>query len=148
MTTPVITRIVVRDLSAKSYGSAVGLGMADFTTQRLVNKLDHRPTYINCLTAMAPENARIPMTAQHDREAVEWAFLTAGAVEPEQARVVRIQNTMHLEHFYASEALRPEIEADPKLRVCGGWAPMAFDETGEIVPSSFGTVPSECPGHG
>ncbi|MDP3047292.1 MAG: lactate racemase domain-containing protein, partial [Chloroflexota bacterium] len=46
---PSIIRIVARDLSENTYGSGIGIGLADFTTQRLVDKLDHRPTYINCL---------------------------------------------------------------------------------------------------
>jgi Lactate racemase N-terminal domain len=137
VSTPVITRIVVRDLSPKTYGSGVGVGMADFVTQRLVDKLDHRPTYINCLTAQAPENARIPMTAAHDREAVEWAFMTAGEVDARQVRLVRIQNTLHLEHFYASQALQAEIEANPRLKICSEWAPLAFREDGAIFPGSI-----------
>jgi hypothetical protein len=135
---PTITRIVVRDLSPKTYGSAVGVGMADYVTQRLVDKLDLRPTYINCLTAQAPENGRIPMTAAHDREAVEWAVLTAGAVESAQLRLVRIQNTLHLERFYASEALRSEIEANPRLKICSEWAPPAFGEDGAMMPDRVG----------
>ncbi len=135
--TPVITRIVVRDLSPKTYGSGVGVGMADYVTQRLVDKLDHRPTYINCLTAQAPENARIPMTAAHDREAVEWAFMTTGAVESAQARLVRIQNTLHLERFYASQALQTEIEANPRLKISSEWAPLAFGEDGAIIPEKL-----------
>jgi hypothetical protein len=133
-TSPVITRIVLRDLTEKTYGSGIGIGLADFVTQRLVDKLDHRPTYINCLTAMTPEKARIPMTGQTDREAIEWAFLTIGAVEPSRARVVRIKNTLHLERFYASEALLPEIQANSKLKIVGGFAPMSFDEAGTIQP--------------
>ncbi len=131
---PVITRIVVRDLTDKTYGSGIGIGLADFVTQRLVDKLDHRPTYINCLTAMTPEKARLPMTGQTDREAIEWAFLTAGSVEPASARVVRIKNTLHPERFYASEGLLPEIQANPKLRVRGDWSPMSFDQAGNLQP--------------
>ena len=131
---PTIIRIVVRDLTEKTYGSAVGVGLADFVTQRLVDKLDHRPTYINCLTAMTPEKARIPMTGATDREAVEWAFQSIGAIEPPRARVVRIKNTLHPERFFASEALLPEIEANPRLRVAGPWAPLTFDEAGMIQP--------------
>ncbi|MCX6029892.1 MAG: DUF362 domain-containing protein [Chloroflexi bacterium] len=137
LTSPVITRIVVRDLSAKTYGSGIGIGLADFTTKRLVDKLDHRPTYINCLTAMTPEKARIPMTGKTDREAIEWAFLTAGNVPPPAARLVRIANTLHLDRFYASEALRSEIAADSRLRVVGGWQPMAFDENGNLLPDEI-----------
>ena len=116
---PTITRIVVRDLSENTYGSGIGVGLADFTTQRLVDKLDHRPTYINCLTAMTPEKARIPMTGRTDREALEWAFLTIGAIAPQEARVMRIRNTLHPERFYASRALLPEIAANPRLTLVG-----------------------------
>jgi hypothetical protein len=138
LASPVITRIVVRDLSAKTYGSGIGIGLADFTTKRLVDKLDHRPTYINCLTAMTPEKARIPMTGETDREAIEWAFLTAGNAPPPAARLVRIANTLHLDRFYASEALRPEIEADGRLRVVGEWQPLAFDDAGNLLPERIG----------
>jgi hypothetical protein len=133
-TGPAITRILVRDLSALTYGSGIGIGLADFTTQRLVDKLDHRPTYINCLTAMTPEKARIPMTAQTDREALEWAFLTIGAVDPREARVMRIRSTLHPERFYATRALLPEIAANPRLAVVSAWAPMSFDAAGMLQP--------------
>jgi len=131
---PAITRIVVRDLSAYTYGNGIGIGMADFTTQRLVDKLDRRPTYINSLTSQSTDKARIAITAATDREAVEWAFMTIGPVEPEQARVVRIQNTLHLERFYASEALRSEIEANPALQIIGGWQPPVFAADGALQP--------------
>ena len=133
-TSPVITRIVLRDLTAKTNGAGIGLGLADFVTRRLVDKLDHRPTYINSLTAMAPEKARIPMTGQTDREIIEWAFLTAGAVPPPRAKVVRIKNTLHPECFYASEGLLPEIQANEKLKIVGEWLPMSFDDGGTLLP--------------
>jgi hypothetical protein len=133
-TSPVITRIVLRDLTDKTYGSGIGLGLADFVTQRLVDKLDHRPTYINCLTAMAPEKGRVPMTGQTDREVMEWAFVTAGAVEPPRAKVVRIKNTLHPERFFASEALLPEIQANSSLKIVGEWQPMSFDGAGVLQP--------------
>ncbi len=133
-TSPVITRIVVRDLTDKTYGCGIGLGLADFVTQRLVDKLDHRPTYINCLTAMAPEKGRIPMTAPTDRAAVEWAFVTAGAVEPPRAKIVRIKNTLHPERFFASEGLLPEIQTNSNLQIVGEWQPLSFDDAGALQP--------------
>ena len=133
-TSPVITRIVLRDLTDKTNGAGIGLGLADFVTQRLVDKLDHRPTYINSLTAMTPEKARIPMTGQTDREIIEWAFLTAGAVQPPRAKVVRIKNTLHPECFYASEGLLPDIRANEKLKIVGEWLPMSFDDGGMLLP--------------
>ncbi len=131
---PVITRIVLRDLSAHTYGNGIGVGMADFATQRLVDKIDRRPTYINSITSQSTDKVRIPITAETDREAVEWALMTIGPVAAEQARVVRIQNTLHLERFYVSEALRAEVEANGNLEVIGEWVPMAFDADGMMQP--------------
>ncbi len=134
---PAIIRIVVRDLTEKTAGSAVGVGLADFVTRRLVDKLDPRPTYINCLTAMTPEKGRIPMTADTDREAIEWAFLTIGSIPPTEARVMRIKNTLHPERFYASRSLLAEMEANPRLRLAGPWARMAFDDSGGLLPAGI-----------
>ena len=41
---PRFERIFVRDLSELTYNSAVGLGMADVVTDRLVNRIDWAPT--------------------------------------------------------------------------------------------------------
>jgi hypothetical protein len=133
--TPVITRIILRDLSEHTYGNAIGVGLADFITRRITDKLNTRPTGINALTAMTPEKARTPMAAETDREATEWAFLTIGAVEAEAARVVRIQNTLHPERFYASEALWPEIQANPHLKICSAPARLAFTNDGALIPT-------------
>ncbi len=132
---PRITRIAVCDLTEASHGNAVGIGLADFTTQRLVDKIDRRQMYINGLTSGSPERARLPMIATNDREATEWTLLTCGAVNTQDARLVRIQDTLHLERFYASAALLPDIQANPRLRVIGEWAPLAFDAEGRLAPA-------------
>ncbi|HEX9118712.1 MAG TPA: lactate racemase domain-containing protein [Anaerolineae bacterium] len=135
--TPKITRIVLRSLSEHTYGNAIGVGLADFVTRRVSDRIDLRPTYINCLTAMTPEKARLPMTGENDREAIEWAFLTMGPVAPEWARVVRIQNTLHPDLFYASEALWPEIQANPRLRICGEPEALRYDDGGWLAPDKM-----------
>jgi hypothetical protein len=132
---PRITRIAVCDLTEASHGNAVGVGLADYTTQRLVDKIDRTQMYINGLTSGSPERARIPMVAATDREAAEWTLMTCGAVDTSQARLVRIQDTLRLERFYASEALRPDIAADPRLKVVSEWAPLAFDAAGRLAPA-------------
>jgi hypothetical protein len=132
---PRITRIAVCDLTEASHGNAVGVGLADYTTQRLVDKIDRRQMYINGLTSGSPERARIPMVAATDREAAEWTLMTCGAVDTRRARLVRIQDTLHLERFYAAVALLPDIAADPRLKVVSEWAPLAFDEAGRLAPT-------------
>jgi hypothetical protein len=48
---PTIHRIFVRDLSELTYNNAVGIGMADVITDRLLSRVDWTPTQINSLTA-------------------------------------------------------------------------------------------------
>jgi len=81
-----ISRIFVRDLTSNSHGNACGIGLADFTTRKLVNKINFQETYINCVTALRPEGAKIPMTFESDKDAIE-----AAASQPSGLKGLRFQ---------------------------------------------------------
>src|SRR5436189_1716029 len=72
---PNYRRIVALDLTDETQGNALGIGQADFTTRRLVNKIDYHATYMNMLTASGPEGrlveAAVPITLESDRAAIE-----------------------------------------------------------------------------
>lgn len=131
---PKILWIVVLDLTDESYGNVTGIGNADFTTRRLVEKIDMTPTLINCITACTPNGAKIPATYDTDREAIETALGCIGLTPPEDARVVRIRNTLRLREIEVSEALLPEVARRPELAVVGEGAPFAFDAAGRLRP--------------
>jgi hypothetical protein len=131
---PKILWIVALDLTDESYGNATGIGNADFTTRRLVEKIDMKPTLINCITACAPGAAKVPATYETDREAIETALSCIGLAPPEQARVVRIKNTLLLGEIEASEALLPEIAGRADLTQLNEPAPLAFDAAGRLAP--------------
>jgi hypothetical protein len=137
---PRIARVVVRDLTERSHGNATGVGFADFVTNRLVSKIDRHATYVNSITSMAPEQARIPVVAESDRQAIEWALMTIGAKPPEEALVVRINNTASLDTYYVSEALLAEALRCPGVRQRGPLRPIAFDESGSLQ----GTFQTQC----
>ena len=40
---PMVTRLVVLDVSDESHGNIVGVGFADLTTERLVSRMDPSP---------------------------------------------------------------------------------------------------------
>jgi hypothetical protein len=126
--------IVVLDLTDHSYGNAVGIGNADFTTRRLVDKIDMKPTLINAITACSPGGAKIPATFDTDREAIETALACIGLTEPARARVVRIKNTLKLGEVEVSEAYADEVRRRPDLEVLGEARPFAFDAAGQLVP--------------
>ncbi|MBI2525585.1 MAG: [Fe-S]-binding protein [Candidatus Rokubacteria bacterium] len=131
---PKILWIVALDLTEESGGNATGIGNADFTTRRLRDKVDWKKTAINCLTACAPNGAKLPLVFDSDREAVESALDCIGLTRPEQARVIRVTNTLVLGEIDCSEAFLPEIAARSDLEVIGPPRALPFDAGGQIVP--------------
>jgi hypothetical protein len=128
---PKILWIVALDITEESYGNATGLGNADFTTRRLVDKIDMKATLINCITACAPWGARIPATYETDREAIETALDCIGLTPSERARVVRIKNTLVLGELEVSDAFAAEVARRGDLTVLGE-TPLRFDATGRL----------------
>ncbi|MGA2068301.1 MAG: lactate racemase domain-containing protein [Thermoguttaceae bacterium] len=132
---PEIKIITVHDLTDKTHGNAIGIGMADLTTRRVADKFDPQSTYANVLTGFSPAMGAMPIVAQTDREAIRLALdYLIGPVEPERARVVRIRDTLNLEHLEASEAVLAEIRDRPSIRISGQPRPMAFDADGTLAP--------------
>jgi len=131
---PKIRRIFVRDLTPESEGNAVGIGMADFTTRRLVEKINYKAMHMNAITSGVPEGAKVPMAFDGDREAIQVALGMIGLTPPEQASVVRIKDTLHLAEIDVSEAMLPQVKADDRLSVASGPAPLAFDGKGNLPP--------------
>lgn len=107
---PVIQRAIVRGLTADTEGNASGLGMFEFGLRRAVDAMDPIPTYMNMLTAKAPQGAKIPIVAANDRQALSMAIASALRVEDGQARIIRIRNTKYLTRVLLSEPLLAELE--------------------------------------
>ena len=128
-----IMRIFVRDLTADSEGNATAIGNADFTTKRLVDKIDHHATYMNAVTSSCPEAARIPPYYDSDREVIDTALKTIGPVGAQNTRIVHILDTLRLEEMYVSEVMLPEVEKRKDISVIGSPGPMKFNDKGNLV---------------
>jgi hypothetical protein len=131
---PKIARIFVRDLTAETRGNANGIGLADFTTERLLRAMDRCTTYTNALTARTPEHSRLPVTFETDREALEKALKTLRTGDARRARIVRIKNTMELKTMLISEALLPEVRQRRELLLLSEPQEMTFDAQGNLEP--------------
>ena len=110
---PCVTRILVRDLTEATRGSALGIGQADFTLKRLVDKIDFEVTAINCLTACCPEAGRVPLTYDNDRQALAAALTTIRPSQPDEVGIVYIKNTLDLRRMMVSQAYAEQLERDP-----------------------------------
>jgi len=129
---PKITRVIALDLASDSYGNAIGIGMADFTTKRLVDKMDRHVTYINCLTGYVTDNGKIPMYFDTDRETIETA-LNSLYVEPEAAKIIRIKNTKNLGEVEVSETYEPLLKDRKDLIQIGEYRELQFDTQGNLA---------------
>ncbi len=134
---PEIMRIVVLDLSEDTHGNAIGMGLADITTQRLVSKIDYPSTFVNALTGGHPLVGKTPVFLPSDRDAITAALHVCGPIDHERAKVVRIRNTQELERLWISESLYDMVEADPelkkKLQILGEPREMQFDVLGNLA---------------
>ncbi len=128
---PQMRLIFVRGLTEKTHGNATGIGLADFTTKRLLEQMDYRATVINCLTAGYPEGATLPVHFDTDREVLDAALAIIGTRAAEDARVIRVRNTLCLEEVEISEPCLAETErAATTFTPVGGARPLTLDNAG------------------
>jgi len=73
------------------------------------------------------------MVMPTDEMAIAAALTMCAGVEPRDARLVRIENTLKLGRLWVSEALLGEVEGDERLESLEDPRPMRFEE-GEIRP--------------
>ena len=130
---PMIERVFVRDISSNSYGNAVGLGMADVISDRLLGKIDWKPTRINSLTASTPAAIRTPVHFPTDRECLEVMMPTVGKLDLAEVTFCRIRNTMAVNRALVSENLLPAIKANPICEILEGPVKFEFEGHGDLT---------------
>lgn len=132
--TPKIKRILVCNLTKRTEGNADGVGMVDFITQRLANKINTEALYMNAITGIEPERAKIPLTLMNDRKAIEVAMGSVGVISPQELRMMRIKNTLCLEEVDVSQGFKEELFKRGDLQVVRDEGPMIFDQEGNLEP--------------
>lgn len=128
---PDIKNIIVRDLTDASHGNAIGIGLADFITRRVFEKINFKVTYENVLTSTFLERGKIPIIAETDQQALQFALRRCGKVLSEQAKIIRIKNTLKLSELYVSQAVLNEIVNRSDIRISGEWVQL-LTENGEF----------------
>ena len=74
----------------------------------------------------------MPFEAENDQRALGVGVRACNEIDRERPRIVRIEDTMHLEEIEISEALLGEAQAEPDIEIVGGPYPWAFDENGNL----------------
>ncbi len=121
---PSIGSIYVRDLSERSHGNALGIGLADVISRRLFDRIQFAPMYENAFTSTFLERVKIPVIADTDREALSFALRSCGSIDPGAERIIRIRTTLHLDEMQVSEAVLREVENQHQFSVVNGPFPL------------------------
>jgi hypothetical protein len=131
---PKVAAVVVLDLTEESHGNAIGIGLADFTTERVVEKIDWQATYMNSYTSGISGllRSRLPFVLANDRAAIATAIRMCGQPDTSRVRLARIKNTLTAAQVAFSECLQDEAGA-AHVEVTGPPAPMRFDASGRLL---------------
>ncbi|MCL2602818.1 MAG: hypothetical protein FWD91_08410, partial [Treponema sp.] len=125
-------RYVILDISEETHGNAIGIGMADFSTKRVFDKMDFDITYPNGFTATVILGLRVPVILRSDELAIKSAIFVCTGIDKLKPKIVRIKNTSHIEEISVSEALVDEVKKHPKMKMLEEPKELMFDKDGNL----------------
>ena len=129
---PDVNKMVVLDVTPQSEGNANGVGTADFTTQRLLDKMDREGTYANGLTSTVVAPTKIATTLPNDKMAFQAAVKTCNILNFNDVKLVRIKNTLVLSEIEVSEGLLEYVRLHPNMEQITDLNEISFDEKGNL----------------
>ncbi|MBI82830.1 MAG: DUF2088 domain-containing protein [Planctomycetaceae bacterium] len=127
---PKISLIGVSDLTD---GNATGVGIADFTTQRLAGKINAAVTARNIITSTFLERGKLPLVWRDDREMIQEMVQLLARRGIGQPRLIFIRDTLSLEIFYATEPVVREVVERQDVSVVAEPIPLEFDGDGRLL---------------
>jgi hypothetical protein len=129
---PVITRLAVLDLSVETRGNALGIGLADLTTERLVRQIDSTPMRVNSVTSNFLTRARVPLALPTDQDVIGACLDTCWRAERTEARMVLVPNTLELTTLWVTSPLAAEVDAHAELVFETSFQPIPFGPQGGL----------------
>jgi hypothetical protein len=131
---PSYQRLAVLGLTPESHGNALGVGMADVTTRRLVSEIDYAKGYMNAFTSkIVFDFVKVPMTMENDKAAIAVAIKSCSRIAAGEEKVVRIKTTLDLSEIQISTALLPQAANQDNIEILGAASPMRFDDAGTLL---------------
>lgn len=130
---PEVNKMIVLDLTPETEGNANGVGTADFTTQRLIDKTDWAATYANGLTSTVVAPTKAATTLANDQLALKAAIKTCNILDFTKVKMVRIKNTLEIGEIEVSEAYLEEVKNSDFLTPVTDLYELSFDEDGNLA---------------
>lgn len=130
-----VQRTCMLDISERSHGNGLGTGLASAITKKLFDKLDTEKMYANSITSTVLKSAGIPLVLASDKEAIQLCIRTLNGADKAKLKVIRIPNSLHLEHIMLSEAYYDDVVAGrySGLEAAGRPEYLQFDDEGNLL---------------
>jgi hypothetical protein len=135
---PKVRRIIVRSLTEETHGNANGIGIAEFCKASAARQIDKRVTWINSLTSAHMSGAMEPIHFETDREILDACLPTIGLTEPQDAKLLWIKNTLHLEEVECGAAFWKAAQSRKDLEILTEVRPMPLDQDGNLPTFQMG----------
>lgn len=127
---PNTIKLGVCDLTNKSEGNANGMGIADFITKKMYEKIDFQSTYMNTLTSTEPASSRLPMVLENDELMIKACIKLCGVIDNDNIKMVIINSTKDLDEIYMTK--NAVINSNKKIKTVGEYKDIAFDEKSNL----------------
>lgn len=114
---PDIKRIFVLGLSDMTHSNATGCGIADFMLKDSYRQIDLASTYTNCIASGNPEAGKIPILVENEEEGLRAAIQTCSGIDVNEAKIVKIKDTLHLIDIQVSESMLPLCGDKNKFKI-------------------------------
>jgi hypothetical protein len=131
---PRVDKIFVRELTPASKGNAMGIGLADVTTQRLIDSINFTDTYTNAFTGQNLRGAKLPIYFANDKKVLDMILPFFAHTVPERVKVVWIKNTLQLAEVEVSSIYLDEVGDRSDIRVIAQPLPLYFDQQDNLPP--------------
>lgn len=120
--------LVALDLTKESNGNFNGLGAADITTKKVLDKIILEETYPNALTSTVLSSVKIPMIMPNDELAIKASIKCCNNINKKEPKIIIIKNTLEIGEIEVSEALIPEVIENKKLEISSEIYDLKFTE--------------------
>ena len=125
-------RVAVLRISKESHGNGMGIGYADATTTSVLQNLNLSAMYLNAITSTTIQGVSLPIVMKNDKETIQVCLKCCTGINRDSPRIVRISNTLDLEHIWLSEAYWNEVQQMDQIIIKSKLETLNFDSNGNL----------------
>lgn len=125
-------RLGLLNLSKKTKGNALGVGTADFITEKIFREMDYEATIMNVMTSISIRKGGIPIYLPNDQKVIQACYSTIGPVDKDKVRAIIIKDTLNITESLVSASLLEDVQENPLVEILER-VKLEFDKDGNLI---------------